>query len=86
VKISYLYIFILLSLTSLFSCTLYFENENDLVLIQNDEEFESIKPATFSKKRNVKVQDNNNLNTSISKLEVETKKIEAEIGTLLETF
>lgn len=85
-KFSYIYIFILVSLTSLSSCTLYFENEDDLI-IRDNELLETIKPATLlSEKKNVKVLDNNNLNASISKLEVETKKIESEIGTLLETF
>jgi len=86
VKSNYLYIYLLFSLTSLFSCTLYFENEDELVISSINDEVESIKPEVIPEKRNVKLLDNNNLNVSISKLEVETKKIEAEIGTLLETF
>lgn len=50
------------------------------------EEFEETKSLTISQKSNVTLLNSSNLNESTTKLENETKKIKAEISTLLETF
>lgn|GEM_PF-2229831 len=68
------------------SCTLYTDNEVSLKDIDDNDEIEAVKPAIKSNKQNVQLLNNNNLSEATIKLEAETKKIKAEIGTLLETF
>jgi len=81
------YVFVtLFSCFTLVSCTLYTENETVLNNNENMEEFEETKSLTISQKSNVTLLNSSNLNESTTKLENETKKIKAEISTLLETF
>jgi len=66
------------------SCTLYTDNEYDL----NTEgiKYEATESNAITKNHKSGLLKTNDLNKSVTKLETETKKIESEISTLLETF
>lgn len=82
-----IYFYLIVSIFTLYtSCTFYTDNEFALEAKDDIEEVEEVNTLSLPKKLGVKLTNTNNLNESTVKLDKETKKIEAEISTLLETF